>query len=133
MHRPGVEERADLAKREPEPAVAPARDCDLPGCRGVESDDHAHGGGFPAPVRPKETGDLAGCDGEAEVVHREDRPVALGEMTNLDYRAGALGSGRLAAGAADGQGDCGLSRVGFGEWPGRKPARSWNPAAAVSR
>ena len=78
--------------------VAPAGDGDLPGCRGVEPDDHPHGGGFPAPVRAQETGDLAGRDREAEVVYREDRPVALGEMTYLDDRAGPLGPGRAAVG-----------------------------------
>src|ERR1700722_2687894 len=63
-----------------------------------------------APVRSQEPGDLAGRDREAEVVYRQDRPVALGEMTNLDHRAGTLGCTRLAAGAADGHEACGLSR-----------------------
>ena len=44
MQGAGVEERADLAEREPEFTVAAAGDCDLPGGRGVEPDDHAHGG-----------------------------------------------------------------------------------------
>ena len=57
-----------------------------------------------------EPGDLAGRDREAEVVYRQDRPVALGEMTNLDHRAGTLGHTHPAVGAADGHQARGLGR-----------------------
>jgi len=93
-----------------------------------------------------EPGDLAGRDREAEVVYRQDRPVALGEMTNLDHRAGTLGRTRLAAGAAGGHQACGLSRcfchfslslpgrrIIGGKLPGSRDRRKDTPILAVGQ
>ena len=40
---------------------------------------------FPAPLGPEKAGDNAGLDGEAEVVHSDLFPVALGQIVYLDH------------------------------------------------
>jgi hypothetical protein len=57
--------------------VAVAADRDLTAGWCVKADDHAHGRGLPAAVRPKEAGDLSCCDGETQIVDGNCLAVTL--------------------------------------------------------
>ena len=81
----GFGQRADLAERERQIAVAAAGDLDRAVVGRVQAQDQAHGGGFAGPVRPQEAGDDAGADVEAQMIDRRYLAVALGQAVGLDH------------------------------------------------
>jgi hypothetical protein len=90
VHRIGIEQRADLTQGSDNLAVPAAIDERAASGRGIEAQDHAHGGGLAGPVRPEETGDPSGLHRKAEVVQRGERSEALGELVDLDHDWGVL-------------------------------------------
>ena len=84
---PGLEQGADLVQRRGMLGVVLAVDRDLPGGRGVEAEDHAHGRRLAGPVGAQEAGDHAGVDGEAEIADGGLLAVDLGEVLGDDHRA----------------------------------------------
>ena len=79
VERPGLQQRAHLAQRPAQLAVAAPADPGLPGIRPVQAEDHPHGGGLARAVRPEEAGHHARPHVEAERVDRDRGSVALGE------------------------------------------------------
>jgi hypothetical protein len=81
----GFQGAADVEQR---PAHRPVGDAveDRGAARGcLQAEHELHGGGLACPVRPEEAGDLSRRDAEAQPVHRECRPVVLGEFPDLDH------------------------------------------------
>ena len=91
--RLGLQQRADLAQREPPRSVRAAIDAHMAGRRLVEADHHPHGGRLTSAVRSEEPGDLAVGHHEAQVVDRDRRAVALGEPPDLDHDIVGFGRG----------------------------------------
>ena len=89
MRRACVEERADLAERRAQIAVAPAADHDLAGVGRVEPEDQAHRRRLPGAVRPDEPRDAARLDPERQVVDGDGAPVSLRETVRFDRCAHA--------------------------------------------
>jgi hypothetical protein len=82
----GLEEGAYVAQGEPEVPVRVAVDGDPARGGGVEAHHHPHGCRLPGPVGAEEAGDFAGSYLEAEIVDGHGRPVALGDVGELDHR-----------------------------------------------
>src|SRR5436305_2878008 len=85
VERRGLQQRADLAEREPQVTVDAAGDLDRAVVGRVQAQDQSHGGGLAGPVRPEEAGDDAGADVEAQLIDRRYRTVALGQGVSLDH------------------------------------------------
>jgi len=86
VERLGLQQRAHLAERPAQVAVALPADPDLSRVRPVQARDHAHRGGLARAVRAEESGHRAGADIEAQVVHRGRGSVVLDEAACLDHR-----------------------------------------------
>src|SRR5262249_19530771 len=80
-----LEQRADLVEWRRMVAVVAAVDGDVTLLRRVEPEDEAHRRRLARAVRPKEAGDDAGLDGEAQAVDRALFPVVLREIPGLDH------------------------------------------------
>lgn len=57
----------------------------LPGGWRVESEDHAHGGGFAGPVGSEESGDLSRCDLNAQFIDSTGGAVVFGQCFQGDH------------------------------------------------
>ena len=77
VERLGLEQRADLAQRPAQLAVAAAADSHLAGVGPVQPEDQPHRGGLARPVGAEEAGDAARPHVEAERVDRDRRPYRL--------------------------------------------------------
>lgn len=84
-----VEQGADVAQRFAERGVGAAADRGGTGGRPVEAEHEPHGGGLSGAVGAEEAGDLAGVDGEGEVVHGPPGAVLLGEVVDVDSGHGS--------------------------------------------
>jgi hypothetical protein len=80
-----LEQGTHLGERGPVSGVGTPVDGDCAPRGPVQADDHAHGGRFPGAVRAEEAGDLAGPDGEGDVVDGLLRSVGLGEVLSGDH------------------------------------------------
>jgi hypothetical protein len=85
VHRPGVQQDAELGHWRGHIGVVLAVDTHRPAGRPVQAGDHPHGGGFARPVRPEESGHYARLYHEAQLVHRRLVAVPLGQALNLDH------------------------------------------------
>src|SRR6185369_2796255 len=97
---------------------------DRAGVRPPQPDSAFDGGGFTRPVRSQNSEDLTLGHRERDVVHRDQRPVRLAEMRDLDGRPVAGGRGGL--------------HQGYGRWAfpcghGCLPLRAANLGAPNSR
>src|SRR5258706_14807850 len=85
MHRPRVEQRADLG----EGSSVVGEWTTVHGCDArrwaVEPENHPHGRGLPGAVRAEKAGDHTRAHCEAECVYRDRRAVKLGEGVNIDH------------------------------------------------
>jgi hypothetical protein len=86
VDRSGLEEGADVTKREAQVCVPSSVDGDPARRRRIEPDHHPHGGRLAGAVRAEEAGDLPFPDLEAEPVDGHGGPVALGDAVDLDHR-----------------------------------------------
>ena len=83
----GVQERPDRPERVGQLVVGLAVHADFARSRGVEAQDHAHGGRLAGPVGAEEAGHLSGLDGEGDLIDRNGLAVALGQVLCLDHGA----------------------------------------------
>ena len=59
-------------------------DADRAAVRPLDAENRFHHGGLARPVRPDQTENLAGFDGEADVLHRGQSAEALDEAVDLE-------------------------------------------------
>ena len=85
MHGGRVQQRADHVQRADDLLVAAAPNQRPARRRGVQAQDHPHRGRLPGAVGPQEPGHMPRAHREAQVIHRRDRPEALGQLVHLDH------------------------------------------------
>jgi len=120
VHRPGLQQRSDLAQRCRQPAVGPAVDARLTAGGRVQAEDQAHGGGLAGAVGSEEPGDPAGPDLERQPINGELGTVAFGQVPNFDHGDdGTQGRRRRNPPGGDGHYTAGSSA---GRWAGQVAA-----------
>ena len=81
----GVQQRPHRTEGVGQLGVGLAIDPDIARGRGVQAQDHAHGGRLARPVGAEEAGDLSWSDGEGDPVDRHGLAVSLGQVLCLDH------------------------------------------------
>ncbi|MGX1239339.1 hypothetical protein RKD46_000443 [Streptomyces pseudovenezuelae] len=89
----GLQQGADLVQRCPVLRVRHAVDGHRTLGGGVQTYDHAHGGGLAGTVGAEEAGDLTGLDGEAQLVDDGLVAVPLGQLARFDHGCGPFSLG----------------------------------------
>jgi hypothetical protein len=87
VHRPRLEQCADLVERRRQLAVVPPVDRDVAGCRPVEPEDQAHRRRLARAVWAEEAGDDARLHREREIIDGTLLAVVLRQIPRLDHNA----------------------------------------------
>src|SRR5579884_196166 len=85
VHRPRLEQSADLMKRRNMVAIVLAVDADISRRRRVQSENEPHRRRLPGPVRAKKAGDDARANGKRDLVHSPLLAVVLRELNRFNH------------------------------------------------